>query len=39
VVLENFPDFRSEDIRHFVPDRDPVYTERLIHGLQLAGLP
>ncbi|MBX5154377.1 MULTISPECIES: BTAD domain-containing putative transcriptional regulator [Rhizobium] len=39
VVLENFPDFRSEDIRHFVPDRDPRYTETLIHGLQLAGLP
>ncbi|PDT18715.1 toxin [Rhizobium sp. J15] len=39
VVLENFPDFRSEDIRHFVPDRDPRYTEALIHGLQLAGLP
>ncbi|WP_246642554.1 BTAD domain-containing putative transcriptional regulator [Rhizobium croatiense] len=39
VVLENFPDFRSEDIRHFVPDRDPRYTETLIHGLHLAGLP
>ncbi|MGO6814425.1 BTAD domain-containing putative transcriptional regulator [Rhizobium leguminosarum] len=39
VVLENFPDFRSEDIRHFVPDRDPAYTEPLIQGLQLAGLP
>lgn len=39
LVLENFPDFRSEDIRHFVPDRDPRYTEKLIHGLHLAGLP
>lgn len=39
IVLENFPDFRSEDIRHFVPDRHPRYTEALIHGLQLAGLP
>ena len=39
VVLENFPDFRSEDIRHFVPDRDPAFTEPLIKGLQLAGLP
>jgi tetratricopeptide (TPR) repeat protein len=39
VVLENFPDFRSEGIRHFVPDRDPAFTEPLIKGLQLAGLP
>jgi tetratricopeptide (TPR) repeat protein len=39
VVLENFPDFRSEEIRHFVPDRDPAYTEPLIKGLHLAGLP
>ncbi|MBB4292045.1 hypothetical protein GGE16_004121 [Rhizobium leguminosarum] len=38
-VLENFPDFRSEDIRHFVPDRDPAFTAPLIKGLQLAGLP
>ncbi|WP_183827668.1 tetratricopeptide repeat protein [Rhizobium sp. BK377] len=39
VVLENFPDFRSEEIRHFVPDRDPAFTDPLIKGLQLAGLP
>lgn len=39
VVLENFPDFRSEDIRHFIPDREKVHTNRLIHALQLAGLP
>ncbi|MBB3593880.1 DNA-binding SARP family transcriptional activator/tetratricopeptide (TPR) repeat protein [Rhizobium sp. BK529] len=39
VVLENFPDFRSEDIRHFIPDREQVHTNRLIHALQLAGLP
>ncbi|MGO8078246.1 hypothetical protein AB9F41_38705, partial [Rhizobium leguminosarum] len=32
IVLENFPDFRSEDILHFVPDRDPAYTEPLIQG-------
>ncbi|WP_454857265.1 tetratricopeptide repeat protein [Rhizobium binxianense] len=39
IVLENFPDFRGEEIRHFVPDRDPAFTEPLIRGLQLAGLP
>lgn len=39
VVLENFPDFRSEDIRHFIPDREKIHTNRLIHALQLAGLP
>jgi DNA-binding SARP family transcriptional activator/Tfp pilus assembly protein PilF len=39
VVLENFPDFRSEEIRHFVPDRDPAFTDPLIKGLQMAGLP
>jgi len=39
VVLESFPDFRSEDIRHFIPDREQVHTNRLIHALQLAGLP
>lgn len=38
-VRENFPDFRSDDIRHFVPDRDPTRTELLIRGLRLAGLP
>ncbi|MEZ2128107.1 MULTISPECIES: BTAD domain-containing putative transcriptional regulator [unclassified Sinorhizobium] len=38
VVLENFPDFRSEDIRHFVPDRNPEHADLLIRGLQLAGL-
>lgn len=39
IVRENFPDFRSEDIRYFVPDRDPAHAELLIHGLRLAGLP
>jgi len=39
IVRENFPDFRSEDIRYFVPDRDPAHAELLIHGLKLAGLP
>jgi tetratricopeptide (TPR) repeat protein len=38
VVRENFPDFRSEDIRYFVPDRDPAHSELLIEGLQRAGL-
>nr|WP_246617556.1 BTAD domain-containing putative transcriptional regulator [Rhizobium populisoli] len=38
VVRENFPDFRSEDIRYFVPDRDPGHSELLIEGLQRAGL-
>lgn len=38
VVRESFPDFRSEDIRYFVPDRDPAHSELLIEGLQLAGL-
>lgn len=39
IVRESFPDFRSEDIRYFVPDRDPAHAELLIHGLRLAGLP
>lgn len=38
VVMENFPDFRSEDIRHFVPDRNPEHADLLIRGLQRAGL-
>ncbi|MDK4717632.1 BTAD domain-containing putative transcriptional regulator [Rhizobium sp. CNPSo 4039] len=38
VVRENFPTFRSDDIRAFVPDKDPAHTELLIRGLQLAGL-
>lgn len=38
IVRENFPSFRSEDIRHFVPDRDLARTELLIRGLHLAGL-
>ena len=38
IVRENFPSFRSEDIRHFVPDRDLTRTELLIRGLHLAGL-
>ncbi len=38
IVLENFPDFRTEHLWHFVPDRDPGYTRLLIEGLNRAGL-
>ncbi len=38
VVLENFPDFRTEDVWRFVPDRNPEDTRQLIDGLRMAGL-
>jgi DNA-binding SARP family transcriptional activator/TolB-like protein/Flp pilus assembly protein TadD len=38
VVLENFPDFRTEDVWRFVPDRNPDDTRQLIDGLRMAGL-
>ena len=38
VVLENFPDFRTEHLWHFVPDRQPDHTRLLIRGLNIAGL-
>jgi tetratricopeptide (TPR) repeat protein len=38
VVLENFPDFRTDDVWRFVPDRNPDDTRQLIDGLRMAGL-
>ena len=38
IVLENFPDFRTEDVWQFVPDRNPDDTHQLIDGLRMAGL-
>ena len=38
VVLESFPDFRTENLWHFIPDRKPAYTRLLIDGLNRAGL-
>jgi DNA-binding SARP family transcriptional activator/TolB-like protein/Flp pilus assembly protein TadD len=38
VVLENFPDFRTDDVWQFVPDRNPADTRQLIDGLRMAGL-
>lgn len=38
IVLENFPDFRTEHLWHFVPDRQPDHTKLLIRGLNIAGL-
>ncbi|WP_246737936.1 MULTISPECIES: BTAD domain-containing putative transcriptional regulator [Rhizobium] len=38
IVLENFPDFRTDDVWRFVPDRNPDDTRQLIDGLRLAGL-
>lgn len=38
IVLENFPDFRTDDVWQFVPDRNPEDTRQLIDGLRIAGL-
>ncbi len=38
IVLENFPDFRTDDVWQFVPDRNPDDTRQLIDGLLMAGL-
>jgi DNA-binding SARP family transcriptional activator/TolB-like protein/Flp pilus assembly protein TadD len=38
IVLENFPDFRTDDVWQFVPDRNPDDTRQLIDGLRMAGL-
>ncbi len=38
IVLENFPDFRTDDVWRFVPDRNPEDTRQLIDGLRMAGL-
>jgi DNA-binding SARP family transcriptional activator len=38
IVLENFPDFRIDDVWKLVPDRNPADTRQLINGLRLAGL-
>lgn len=37
-VLESFPDFRTDHLWHFIPDRRPAYTQLLIDGLNRAGL-
>ncbi len=37
-VLDSFPDFRTENLWHFIPDRKPAYTQLLIEGLNRAGL-
>lgn len=38
IVLESFPDFRTDDVWRFVPDRNPDDTRQLIDGLRMAGL-
>ncbi|WP_082520043.1 BTAD domain-containing putative transcriptional regulator [Rhizobium sp. Root1220] len=38
IVLDNFPDFRTDDVWKFVPDRKPDDTRQLIDGLRMAGL-